>query len=149
MEFIELKLIEKIADIFARAMRERKYNRYQFLEKWCASETCQAVFDFDETLCSQAKSYILRTFEKEYENNLPDIDEDSPLYEDDMYWMGYVITYWYFMEELEGIEESKRITGKQMLKEYDMCKALDEYDVLHTISVKAAIRKIKEDDRRE
>lgn len=140
MDFFELKLIEKIANVFACAMREKKYNRYQFIEKWCSSDTCQSVFEFDETLCSQAKSYILRTFEKEYESNLPEIDNDSPLYEDDMYWFGYLLTYWHF---LDGT------LGKNVLKEYDVCKILNEYDVLHTLSIKAAIEKIREDDRNE
>lgn len=140
MDFFELKLIEKIANVFACAMREKKYNRYQFIEKWCSSDTCQSVFEFDETLCSQAKSYILRTFEKEYESNLPEKDNDSPLYEDDMYWFGYLLTYWYF---LDGT------SGKGVLKEYDVCKILDEYDVLHTLSIEAAIEKIREDDRNE
>ena len=86
MEFIELKLIEKVGNVFSMAMRDRKYNRYQFVKKWCSSETFQSLIEFDETLCSQAKSYILRMFEKEYEDRLPDIDNDSPLYEDDMNW---------------------------------------------------------------
>lgn len=140
MEFIELKLIEKIGNVFASAMTERKYNHYQFIKQWCASNTCQSVSEFDETLCSQAKSYILRTFEKEYESNLPEIDNDSPLYEEDMYWFGYLLTYWHF---LDGT------SGKDVLKEYDVCKILDEYDVLHTLSIKAAIEKIREDDRNE
>lgn len=140
MEFFELKLIEKIGNVFAYAMHEKRYNRYQFIKKWCVSETCEAVFEFDETLCSQAKSYILRTFEKEYESDLPETDGDSPLYEDDMYWFGYLLTYWHF---LEGI------SGKQVLEEYDVCKILDEFEVLHTLSIKAAIDKIREDDRNE
>lgn len=65
MEFIELKLIEKVGNVFSIAMRDRKYNRYQFVKKWCSSETFQSLIEFDETLCSQAKSYILRMFEKE------------------------------------------------------------------------------------
>lgn len=140
MDFFELKLIEKIGNVFVCAMREKKYNRYQFIKKWCSSDTCQSISEFDETLCSQAKSYILRTFEKEYESNLPEIDNDSPLYEDDMYWFGYLLTYWHF---LDGT------SGKDVLKEYDVCKILDEYDVLHTLSIKAAIEKIREDDRNE
>ena len=117
-----------------------EYNRYQFIKKWCFSNTCQAVFDFDETLCSQAKSYILRTFEKEYQDNLPAKDADSPLYEDDAYWFGYLITYWHF---LYGI------SGKEIMQKYDVCKILDEFDPLHTLSIKAAIDKIREDDRNE
>lgn len=79
-------------------------------------------------------------FEKECGNELPDIDADSPLYEEDMYWFGYILTYWHF---LEGI------SGKEVLETYDVCKVLDEFDVLHTLSVKAAIEKIREDDRNE
>lgn len=140
VDFIELKLIEKIANIFAYAMKEKKYNRYHFLKKWCLSDTYQSILDFDETLCSQAKTYILRMFEKEYEGKLPDIDSDSPLYEDDMYWAGYLLTYWFFVDGT---------SGKSIMKQYDVCKMLDEYDVLHTLSVKAAISKIREDDRNE
>ena len=114
MEFFELKLIEKIGQVFSIAMHDRKYNRYQFIKKWCFSNTCQAVFDFDETLCSQAKSYI--------------------------YWFGYLITYWHF---LYGI------SGKEIMQKYDVCKILDEFDPLHTLSIKAAIDKIREDDRNE
>ncbi len=33
MEFFELKLIEKIGSVFASAMTERKYNRYQFIKQ--------------------------------------------------------------------------------------------------------------------
>lgn len=138
MGFFELCLAEKIGEIFTIAMQERKYNRYQFIKKWCSSDTCQSVLEFDETLCSQARSYILRMFERECGDELPDMDDDSPLYGEDMYWAGYIMTYWYFMDGT---------TGKDIMKEYDMCKALDEYDVLHTLSVKAAISKIREDDR--
>ena len=57
-----------------------------------------------------------------------------------MYWFGYIITYWHF---LEGI------SGKDIVINYDVCKILDEFDVLHTVSVKRAIEMIKEDDRNE
>lgn len=119
-------------------MQKRQYNRYQFIPKWCSSETFQSILDFDETLCSQAKSYILRMFEKEYEDNLPDIDSDSPVYDDDMYWIGYLLTYWCFEEN---------VSGKDIIEQYDVCKILDEFDVLHTLSIKSAIIKIREDDK--
>lgn len=140
MDFFELKLIEKIGNVFVDAMQDRKYNRYQFLKKWCLSDTCEAVAAFDETLCSQAKSYILRTFETEYRDNLPETDEDSPLYAEDMYWFGYLVTYWYFFDGT---------TGRDILRKYNVDKILNEYDVLHTLSIKTAIKKIQEDDRNE
>lgn len=64
----------------------------------------------------------------------------APLYSDDVYWFGYLITYGHF---LEGI------TGEEIHARYNIRKILDEYDVLHTLSVKTAIEKIKEDDKNE
>lgn len=121
-------------------MRDKKYNRYQFARKWCESNICKAVADFDETLCSQAKSYILRMFEAECNGNLPDIDNDSYWYQEDMYWLGYLITYWSFFDGTSGLDIARK---------YDICKILDEYDALHTLSLKSAIDKIQEDDRLE
>ncbi len=137
--FFELKLSEKIGAVFSNAVKDKKYDPYEFAEKWCLSETCRAVFDFDETLVSQARSYILRVFESEISGSLPTTNEKDPLYSDDVYWFGYLITYWHF---LEGI------TGEEIHARYNIRKMLDEYGVLHTLSVKAAIEKIKEDYRK-
>lgn len=139
MDFFTLKLIEKIGAVFALAMAEKQYDRYQFLKKWCASETCEAIADFDETICSQGRLYILENFEIEYKDDLPDIDSASALYEEDMFWFGYLLTYWHF---LDGT------TGKEVLRRYDVCRILDGYDVLHTLSIPLAIENIKEDDRK-
>lgn len=140
IDFFELKLSEKIGKMFAIAVTERKYNPYEFTVKWCISESCERIFDFDETLASQGRYYILGTFEDEIKNDLPDKCEKADLYADNMYWFGYIITYWHF---LEGI------SGKDIVINYDVCKILDEFDVLHTVSVKRAIEMIKEDDRNE
>lgn len=137
MDFDELKLTEKIGKILAYAVSEKKYNRYELIKKWLASDTYEETVNFTVYLCSQAKTYILAAFEKECGNDLPSIDEDSPLYEDDLFWFGYVMAYWFF---LDGT------TGRDILEKIDVCKVLDEYDILHTISVKHAIDKIKEDD---
>ena len=137
IDFIELMLIEKLGKVLAYAVRERKYNRYELIEKWLSSETFYDAVTFDVSLSSQALTYILSRLEKEYEGNLPTIDEHSPLYEDDLFWFGYVVAYWFF---LDGT------TGKEMLQKYDMKHSLDGYDVLHTLSVRTAIEKIKEDD---
>ncbi len=137
MEFINLKLIEKIGNVLASAVSERKYNRYELIKMWLNSETYQLTVEFDVSICSQAKSYILRTFEQEYNGALPSIDKESPLYKDDVYWLGYITAYWFFIDGT---------TGKEILKKYDVEKILDEFDVLHSLSVKTAISKIKEDD---
>lgn len=137
MEFINLKLIEKIGNVLADAVSERKYNRYELIKMWLNSETYQLTVEFDVSICSQAKSFILRTFEKECNGALPSVDEDSPLYRDDVYWFGYITAYWFFTDGT---------TGREILEKYDVEKILDEFDALHSLSVKTAISKIKEDD---
>lgn len=137
VDFIELKLIEKIGNVLSYAVSIKKYNRYELIEKWLGSETYLLTVEFDVSLCSQAKTHILRTFERECGNNLPTIDENSPLYADDVYWFGYVMAYWFFTDGT---------TGNEILQKYNVRKVLDEFDVLHTLSVKASIEKIKEDD---
>ena len=138
--FFDLKLSEKIGLVFEIAVVEKGYDPYDFAVKWCVSETCENVFDWDETLVSQSRYYILQIFEKEYENDLPQKNEKGYLYADNMFWFGYIITYWHF---LEGI------SGKEIVENFNVCKIIDEYDVLHTVSVKLAIELIKEDDRNE
>ena len=137
MEFIELMLIEKIGKILSYAVSQKKYDRYELIEKWLASETYDETVNFSVHLCSQSKKYILAVFENEIKTNLPNIDDNSPLYEDDLYWFGYIAAYWFFMDET---------TGKDLLKHINVHKMLDEYEILHTLSPKHAIDKIKEDD---
>lgn len=137
MEFFNLMLAEKIGKVLAMAVAEKKYNRYELIKKWLLSKTYADTIDFAVHLCSQAKSYILSEFEKEYSNNLPSIDEDSPYYEDDLYWFGYIMAYWYF---LDGT------TGQEIVDKIDINNVLDNYEILHTISVQHAIDKIKEVD---
>lgn len=138
MEFSELMLSEKIGKMLAYAVSVKKYDRYELIQKWLASNTYDETINFYAYLCSQAKTYILAAFEREFENDLPSIDDDSPLYEDDLYWFGYIMAYWFFCDGT---------SGKEILEKINVCKVLDEYDILHTISVKHAIDKIKEDDR--
>jgi hypothetical protein len=138
MDFIELKLIEKIGNVFSIAMAERKYNRYQFAKMWCLSDTFQSILDFEEWLCSQSKYYIMQVFDEEFAGKLPEVDEGSPLYAEDTYWLGYVLTYWFFLDGTNG---------KEIIKNYDLDHVLDSYDVLHTVGVKTAIDMIREDDR--
>ena len=53
-----------------------------------------------------------------------------------MFWMGYLITYWC----IEYQENPRNI-----LKRYDIESIIYSYEVLHSLSVKSAIEKIKED----
>lgn len=137
MDFFNLMLAEKIGKVLAMAVSEKKYNRYELIKKWLLSKTYADTIDFAVHLCSQAKSYILSEFEKECADNLPSIDEDSPYYEDDLYWFGYITAYWYFIDGT---------TGQDIVNKIDINNVLDNYEILHSLGVKHAIDKIKEAD---
>lgn len=139
LDFFELKLSEKIGRMLSYAVTVKKYNRYELVEKWLGSETYMQTVLFDISLASQAKTYILNAFEQELAGDLPRKDDESPAYADDVFWFGYLMAYWYF---------SDGTAGKEILQEINVRKVLDEYQPLHTLSVKAAIAKIKEDDSR-
>jgi len=137
MDFFNLMLSEKLGKVLAKAVSEKKYNRYELIEKWLLSKTYADTVDLAVHLCSQARGYILSEFEREYSDNLPSIDENSIYYANDLYWFGYITSYWFF---LDGT------TGKEIVTKYNICNILDSYDILHTIGVKHAIDKIREDD---
>ena len=137
MDFFNLMLAEKIGKVLSLAVSDKKYNRYELIEKWLYSDTYEDTVNLDVHLCSQARGYILSEFESEYSECLPSHDDESIYYADDLYWFGYITTYWFF---LEGI------TGKEIVNSYNIYNILDSYDTLHTLSVQHAIEKIKEDD---
>lgn len=140
MDFIELKLIEKLAKVLQAAYENNNCDRYTLIEKWLSSDTFARAVVFDVSLASQARSYILRTFEREIEiEQFASGDEDKELYTDAVFWFGYTTAYWCLMDEINGVD---------ILKEYDINKIFDEYDVLHTLKVKTAISMMKEDDKK-
>lgn len=53
---------------------------------------------------------------------------------EEMYWIGYVLTYWGFEEKLSGKD----------LDKIDIAWMINQYDTLHTVSVDYAIDAIKE-----
>ncbi len=137
MEFDKLMLAEKIGKILAYAVKEKKYNRYELIQKWLSSETYDETVNFVVYLCSQTKTYILSQFEQEIADNLPSIDENSPFYEDDLYWFGYLTAYWFFIDNT---------TGREIVDKYNINHILDSFEILHTLDIRTAIDKIKEDD---
>lgn len=140
MDFIELKLIEKLAKVLQNAYENNNCDRYTLIEKWLSSDTFANAIAFDVSLVSQARSYILRTFESEIEiEQFVSGEEDKEFYTDAVFWFGYITAYWCLMDEISGVD---------ILKEYNINKILDEFDVLHTLKVKTAISMMKEDDKK-
>lgn len=135
MHFVELKLCEKVG-----AVLEECNNMYQdslqLLLVWMDSEIFERIIDGDVALCSQAKSYIVRTFMNENKSRLELMQSKKAMPKEAMFWLGYLITYWCF-----EYQEMPR----EILKRYDIESIVYSYEVLHSLSVKSAIEKIKED----
>lgn len=52
------------------------------------------------------------------------------------FWFGYLITYWCFNYD---------VSGKHLLRYYDITKILYGFEVYHSLNIEYAIDKIKED----
>ena len=140
-DFIEHALIEKAADVLAYGARERKCNIYQLAAAWLASETYDSLINFDVRLCSQSAYYIFNKFENElktYDVSII-VDENSPEYEDDIFWFGYLVAYWHMLEN---------ITGQEIFEKYDIVDIIHAYDPYHMLSILQAIERIKEESKR-
>ena len=135
MHFVEVKICEKIGNVLAECNNVYQ-DSLQLLRIWLNSETFERVIDGDVALCSQAKSYIIREFTDENKSQLESIQSGKVLSNDTLFWMGYLITYWC----IEYLENPKNI-----LKIYDIENIMYSYDVLHSLSIKSTIEKIKED----
>ena len=135
MHFVELKLCEKVGNVLEECNSVYQ-DSLQLLLIWLDSETFERIIDGDVALCSQAKSYIVRVFINENKSRLELIRSKKVMSKETMFWMGYLITYWC----IEYQENPRNI-----LKEYDIESMIYSYEVLHSLSVKSAIEKIKED----
>lgn len=136
MRFIELKICEKVGNVLEECNRICNCDSIQMFLIWMNSEIFERIIDGDVALCSQAKSYIARAFLTENKEYLEAIQPNMIMSNEILYWSGYLVTYWC----LEYQETAKGISEK-----YDIEKIMYSYDVLHSLSIKAAIAKIKED----
>lgn len=136
MHFVELKICEKIGSVLEECNNIYSKDSLQLLLLWLDSDTFDRIIDGDVALCSQAKSYIARTFMDENKEKLYSVPSNNILADDILYWCGYLITYW-CLEYQES--------GKNILLKYDIESIVYSYEVLHSLSVKSAIEKIKED----
>lgn len=136
MHFIEMTLCEKIGKVLVDCNALRKYDSIQLFRAWLESDVFDGIIDWDVSLFSQAKSYIARMFLQECESKLSSAPVNVILLDDVMFWVGYLVTYWCL---------EYQITGRDISRDYDIEEILYAYDPLHTLSIKAAISKIKED----
>lgn len=135
MRFIELKLCEKVGNILAECNKEYT-NSIVLCRHWLTSEVFAQIIAGDPVMCSQAKSYIAKCFLEENKNVQNEQGNTMRVQNELLYWIGYVFAYWC----LEYGENPRNIQ-----KNYGIEQMLLSYATLHTLSIKTAIEKIKED----
>ena len=133
MDLTQKLLCNKIGKMFEHATSKLHCYELSFCKEWLHSDLLKEILVLEETLIYQSKNYLFNSFQKEL--NVP-LHENYEMDKDAMYWIGYLLTYWMFMDDIDG---------STIVKKYDLKAILEQYDVLHTMSVKAAIKTIKKD----
>ena len=133
LDLTQKLLCNKVGKMFELAADQFRFYELTFCEEWLCSELNKQLFALEETLICQSKNYLLNSFVRELQ---APVHEDYKMDREAMYWMGYLLTYWMFMEGIEG---------ETILEKYNLKAMIEQYDVLHTMSVKAAIKTIKKD----
>ena len=137
LDFFDLKLAEKIGNLFEYAVFHEGYSIYYFTLYWLASNTFQLLLDWDISLVSQAHTYIFGKFEEEMKKTGIIIEKEECIeYQECVNWVGYVTMYWCIWEG---------ISGKDIINRYDITHIVNNSEVYHSLGVKTAISMIKED----
>ena len=131
LDLTQKLLCNKIGKTFELGALKLHCYELTFCRAWLNSVLLNDILKLEETLICQSNNYLLNSFIQE--NNIPSHSDYKPD-ENVMYWIGYLFTYWMFMDE---------INGEVILKHYDLKSILEQYDVLHTQSIKVAIKTIK------
>lgn len=133
LDLTQKLLCNKVGKMFELAAQNLSCYELSFCEAWLQSDISKQIQELEETLICQSKTYFLNSFNKSI--SLPS-HEGYKMDSDSMYWIGYLLTYWMFIEDVEG---------EFILKKYNLKAVLEQYDVLHTMSIKSAIKTIKND----
>jgi hypothetical protein len=134
MPFVELKLCEKTGKILIEAKKLYKGPALSMVDQWLKSEVFSEIIVGNEVYCSQARTYVARCFIEETRGC--GATGTVEIADDILYWFGYVVCYWCFQSE---------ISPSSIAQNYDLSSILNAYEMLHSLSVKTAIEKIRED----
>lgn len=125
--FEEKALCRKIGNVFLRAS-QMGYLPDAFVESWLCSEEALKIYVKDFNDIAQSPVYILNSLLMEDKAIIFDADK-ADLYDDLMYWLGYIVTYMQF---------SLEIPPEDLWCRYDIVSFAGSYEVLHTLSNKNA-----------
>ena len=121
-DLYETIICQKIAKIF----EECSDNVVIFVKEWLNSSVNKLIINMNPAIISQSPNYIKDAFYDEV-GTLPSTKES--LNPDNMYWLGYILTY---------IQYNYKVNGESLWENYDIIGALSSADVLHTLSNKTA-----------
>lgn len=133
LDLTQKLLCNKIGKMFELVALKLCYYEVSFCKEWLRSDLNKQIIALEETLICQSSNYLFNSFCQNL--GLPE-HKGYKMDKDVMYWVGYLFTYWMFTEEIDG---------DFIIKKYNLKAILEQYDVLHTMSMKAAIKTIKKD----
>lgn len=133
LDLTQKLLCNKIGKMFEMAASRLQCYELSFCKTWLVSDLNKQIIALEESLIYQSKQYLFNSFKQELKVSL---QEEYKMDANAMYWLGYLLTYWMFMDDIDG---------ETIIKNYSLKVILEQYDVLHTMSIKAAIKTIKSD----
>lgn len=133
-DFYQKAIARKVGNTF-RLAAEEGYAPLAFCDYWLHSDVARRLWDENPRDVAEWALYQLESLRLELSENgkqLP-TGKGEP-FPEEMYWLGYLLTYWGFAEE---------ISGPELAEKYEMDWILSQYDTLHTVSIEYAIETIK------
>lgn len=139
--FFDLKLSEKIGNMFEYAVSNKNFDIYDFLPKWLQSKTFFNILSWDISLVSQSPTYILGNFADELKKeNIEFKRKKDNNNKECINWIGYVTTYWCIRDS---------VTGDDILSNYNIEKIINNAEIYHSLSISVAIELIQQDAKKE
>ena len=122
-----------VGRIFEKAAVSLHCYETTFCAAWLKSDLCKRILSMEESLACQSITCLLDSFTRELK--IPQHDKYH-MNKDVMYWLGYMLTYWML---------SDKTTDELLLKQYNIGRILEDYDILHVMPMDAVIKTIKQD----
>ncbi len=130
----EKALCRKIADVFEIAGKNG-YPVMLFTRLWFSSRCCFGLCHDDFFAVAQSPLYQFNSLLLECPELGGHKNTESG-YTELLYWAGYIITYWMFLD---------KITWEELSKTYDYELMMRNYGYLHTLSPESAIAQAREE----
>ena len=123
-----------VCRLVARMFEIANKNVILFPLVWLQSALNELVIKQQPAVISQSPLYLLESLEDEIHGLVPSKEEPYP--SEEMFWLGYILTYTQF---------DKGLSGKILAAEYDVKRFLANYETLHTLSSQMASDILVED----